>query len=63
MIILVWSSKKEHFWSFPLLPMLDAKRNVELTAMISGMGKTERRRRVVELIKKVGSEIFKPVEK
>lgn len=43
--------------------MLDAKRNVELTAMISGMGKTERRRRVVELIKKVGSEIFKPVEK
>lgn len=42
------------FQSFHLLPMLDVKKNVELTAMISGMGKVERRRKVVELIEQVG---------
>lgn len=42
------------FQSFHLLPMLDVKRNVELTAMISGMSKLERKRRVMKLIEQVG---------
>lgn len=42
------------FQSFHLLPMLDVKRNVELTAMISGMSNLESRKRVMELIEQVG---------
>jgi len=42
------------FQSFHLLPMLNVRKNVELTAMISGMRKPEREERVMRLIEQVG---------
>ncbi|MEM2970970.1 MAG: ABC transporter ATP-binding protein [Candidatus Bathyarchaeia archaeon] len=42
------------FQFFHLLPMLNVKKNVELSAVIAGMKKSERERKAVELIEYVG---------